>query len=560
MESFSIIQATEWVKGTLRTGERDSASENASCHTPYSMSHSTSYRKKDVPSEEVEPAAPVEPTALSLHAISTDSRALPSDALFIPLKGERFDGHDYIASAIANGARAVLSHRELAFPVTVPVIAVRDTAQALLDFAGGYRQLCGGVVVGITGSVGKTTTKELVYAVLQQRFCTQKTEGNHNNTVGLPLTLCTMTRQTEVLVAEMGMNHFGEISRMTAAARPNIAVITNIGTSHIEFLGSREGICRAKLEILEGLQPGGYAILCGDEPLLWEKREQIARTYAVTVITYGLTNPECDLTAALHDDGTFDVVIHHRLPNLPLPNHHSPITCFASDDTGERLVGGRFTAQIHLPGTHNVNNALAAAAVGLLLGMQPQEITAGLAAYHASGMRQRIYEANGYQIFADCYNASPDAMEAVLKVLGSMAPKGQRFAVLGSMLELGDYAEEGHKRAGRAAAQNADALYAYGANAPTMVAAAQACGMTRAYAFDDQKALVAQLCQETKPGDALLFKGSRSMKMEQALHLFLESSAAVPYPPDSHMGVLTRESGHPTGTKPVWGEDVTNHD
>lgn len=432
-----------------------------------------------------------------LTAVSTDSRQIPTEALFLPIRGERFDAHDFIAKAIENGAAAVVSHRQNEeYPV--PALYVENTSQALLDLAGGYREMCGGKVVGVTGSVGKTTTKELLYAVLKQKFNAQKTEGNLNNEVGLPLTLLRMMRDTEVMVAEMGMNHFGEISRMTAAARPDIAVITNIGTSHIEFLGSREGICKAKLEILEGLQKDGYAVLCGDEPLLWDKRAQLG----CRVVTYGMENRECDLTACLHDDGIFDI-INNSLPAASLP------------------AGGRFTAKLSIPGAHNVLNALAAAAVGLLLGETPEQIAAGLQTYEASGLRQNIYEQDGYQIYADCYNASPDAMEATLAVLGTMAPEGRRFAVLGSMLELGGYAEEGHRRAGRAAARYADALYAYGPDADAMVAGAKEKGMDRAYAFADQAALVAALRQDAKKGDALLFKGSRGMRMEQALKLFL---------------------------------------
>lgn len=454
MERFTLAQAAAWTKGEAR-GEAE------------------------------------------LTAVSTDSRQIPEKALFLPIKGERFDAHDFIKKAVENGAAAVVSHRRNEeYPV--PALYVEDTAQALLDLAGGYRELCGGKVVGVTGSVGKTTTKELLYAVLKQKFNARKTEGNLNNEIGLPLTLFRMTRDTEVMVAEMGMNHFGEISRMTAAAQPDIAVITNIGTSHIEFLGSREGICKAKLEILEGLRPDGCAVFCGDEPLLWDKRGQLG----CRVITYGMENDKCDLVAYCRGDGAFDIV-NNSLPAETLP------------------VGGKFTAKLAIPGAHNILNALAAAAVGLLLGETPEQIAEGLQSYEASGMRQNIYEQDGYHIYADCYNASPDAMEATLAVLGTMAPDGRRFAVLGSMLELGDYAEEGHRRAGRAAAQYADALYAYGPDADAMVAGAKEKGMERAFAFDDQPALVAALRQDAQKGDALLFKGSRGMRMEQALKLFL---------------------------------------
>lgn len=433
----------------------------------------------------------------ALTDISTDSRRIPAHTLFVPIRGEKYDAHDFIGKAVDNGAAAVVSHRACE-EYGVPALYVADTAQALLDLAGGYRTACGGKVVGVTGSVGKTTTKELLYAVLRQRFATLATEGNLNNEIGVPLTIFRMTKQTEVMVCEMGMNHFGELSRITAAARPDIAVITNIGTSHIEFLGSREGICKAKLEVLEGLRPDGCAVLCGDEPLLWDKRDALS----CRVVTYGVENPACDLTCRLRKDGTFDIV-NNGLQCETLP------------------VGGTFAAKLSLPGVHNRLNALAAAAVGLLLGESTDDVARGLASYEASGLRQNIYEKNGYSIFSDCYNASPDAMEATLAVLGTMAPDGRRFAVLGSMLELGDYAAEGHARAGRAAADNADALYAYGLDAGAMVAGARARGMENAFAFTDQAALAAALRQDAQPGDALLFKGSRGMKMERALALFL---------------------------------------
>ena len=373
MERFTLAQAAEWTKGEA---------------------------KGDV----------------TLCAVSTDSRRIPEEALFLPLAGERFDGHDFIGKALENGAAAVVSHRECEeYPV--PALYVENTSQALLDLAGGYRTMCGGVVVGVTGSVGKTTTKELLYATLAQQFRAEKTEGNLNNEIGLPLTLMRMTKDTEVMVAEMGMNHFGELSRMTAAAQPDYAVITNIGTSHIEFLGSREGICKAKLEILEGLREGGTAVLCGDEPLLWDKRDSLG----CKVCTYGVENEACDLVAQLHEDDSFTVK-NNGLESETLP------------------IGESFTARLAIPGAHNVLNALAAASVGLLMGETVENIVRGLSSYTASGMRQNIYEQNGFRIYADCYNASPDAMEATLRVLGTMGEGGRRIAVLGHV--VGDHPDD----------------------------------------------------------------------------------------------------------------------
>lgn len=440
--------------------------------------------------------------AQSIDSVSTDSRHIGQNCLFIPLVGERFDGHDFIAQAIENGAAAILTHRDDAY--TVPAIRVRDTGQALLDLAGGYRTEMPARVVGVTGSVGKTTTKEMIASVLSQHCQTLKTEGNLNNEIGLPLTVLRLEKQHAAAVLEMGMNHFGELSRQTAAARPNLAVITNIGTSHIEFLGSREGILQAKLEILEGLKPDGAAILCGDEPLLWEKRGKLpCRT-----IYYGTENPECDLTAeSIVNEGE---VVRFEIKNRGLW------------DCRNLPVGQSIRAHLCVAGRHNVRNALAAAAVALAFGEEPGDIALGLGDYRPDGLRQNTYEKNGFQIFADCYNASPDAMEAALQAFSEMPCAGRRFAVLGGMLELGDYAAEGHRRAGRAAAQYADALYLYGVDADETRAGALEGGMDAAFIriYETHEALAQALRADAKAGDALLFKGSRGMKMERALQLF----------------------------------------
>ena len=429
----------------------------------------------------------------ALTAVTTDSRQIPPEALFLPIKGERFDAHDFIGKAIENGAAAVMSHRENEeYPV--PALYVENTSQALLDLAGGYRTMCGGKVVGVTGSVGKTTTKELLYATLAQQFRAEKTEGNLNNEIGLPLTLMRMTKDTEVMVAEMGMNHFGELSRMTASAQPDYAVITNIGTSHIEFLGSREGICRAKLEILEGLRQGGAAVLCGDEPLLWDKRDNLG----CTVYTYGMENQACDLVAHLHPDGSF-TVINNGLPSETLP------------------VGGSFTAKLSIPGAHNVLNALAAASVGLLMGETVENIRTGLVSYTASGMRQNIYEQNGFRIYADCYNASPVARMASLDIL--MDAEGRKVAILGDMFELGENELELHAGVGAHASQNAiDLLICVGERSRHMAEAAfEGGGCGKVLSIPTLDALLKTLPKLVQTGDTILVKASHAMHFEKVV-------------------------------------------
>lgn len=440
---------------------------------------------------------------ICIESVSTDSRHIEKNALFLPLVGDCFDGHDFIETALQNGAVAVLTQRDKVYDC--PYIRVADTKQALLDLAAGYRMQMPARVIGVTGSAGKTTTKEMIAAVLEQRYNTLKTQGNLNNEIGLPQTVLRINQQHEVAVLEMGMNHFGEIARMTAVAKPHMIAITNIGTAHIEFLESRKGILQAKLEILEGLQAGGVAVLNGDEPLLWEKRGQLpCRT-----IYFGIDNPACDIVA--QNIIKEDTSIHFEIKNQGLQ------TCCNFP------IGEVMRVHICVAGQHNIRNALVAAVMGLELGEEPSDIARGLANFRAEGLRQNVRQEKGYTIFADCYNASPDTMEAALEAFSQLRCTGRYFAVLGSMLELGAYAKEGHMRAGRAVAKYADAAYLYGEGAQDMRQGALEQGMQaeNIHLFDTRQALASALQVAAKPGDALLIKGSRGMKMEQVLQLFL---------------------------------------
>ncbi|MBS5703111.1 MAG: UDP-N-acetylmuramoyl-tripeptide--D-alanyl-D-alanine ligase [Butyricicoccus pullicaecorum] len=428
-----------------------------------------------------------------ITSVVKDNREVVPGCLFAAIRGERFDGHDFIPEAVKNGAAAVLSARRDE-TYDAPALYVDDTRQAMLDLAGGYRDRFDCPVVAITGSVGKTTTRGMTQAVLGRLYETHATTGNLNNQLGLPLSVLGLESRHEAAVFEMGMSGFGEIASMVDCAKPSIAVITMIGTSHIEFLGSREGICRAKMEILDGLAArGGIAVLNGDEPLLWDKRDHI---YGRKV-WFGIENPNCDVRAGNIAATPSGVSFTIRLPE------------------------GSFPVQLSIPGEHNVGNALAAAAVGWLLGVEPDDIAAALAAYQPDGRRQKLYEKNGFTIYEDCYNASPDSMKAALKVLGSQ--KGRRLAALGSMLELGEHAVEGHREAGLAAAEYADAVYLYGGNAADIAAGAREGGMAaeNIQIFDTHEALAAALKADARPGDALLFKGSRGMRMENAMKRFL---------------------------------------
>ena len=273
-----------------------------------------------------------------ITSVVRDAREAGPGSLFVAIKGERFDGHDFIGQAIERGAAAVLTHRKDE-TYSIPALYVEDTRQGLLDLAGGYRAQFDCPVVAVTGSVGKTTTKEMIASVLSERYDTLKTQGNLNNTIGMPLTALEMDENTEAAVFEMGMSAFGEIAAMAACGQPNIAVITMIGTSHIEFLGSREGICRAKMEILEGLAArGGIAVLNGDEPLLWEQKDRLFGR----IVWFGQNNPGCEFRA--EDISCTDGTLRFTLI----------------------WPEGRKTVEVASQGTHNVGNALAAAACGWL--------------------------------------------------------------------------------------------------------------------------------------------------------------------------------------------------
>lgn len=427
-----------------------------------------------------------------INTVCKDSRAACPGSLFVPLPGTRFDGHDFLAAAVSGGASAALCAREEIQIDTIPLLRVKDVLTAYQAIAAGYRSLFSPCVVGITGSVGKTTTALMTAAVMGSRYRhILKTEEDSNGQIGLPFALFRLMPEHEAAILEMGMSQPGELSRLTRMSRPDIAVINAIGTAHIEFFGTRENICKAKLEILQGLRPGGYAVFNGDEPLLWEQRNR--RDFQMRY--YGLHNPQADLRAEIVgvESGAtlFDAYFDGRVQRVRLP----------------------------AVGEHNVSNALAAILTGICAGIEFSEAAVALEGYMPARGRQNICTAGGITIIDDCYNASPESVCASLTVLKSL-PAMRRFAVLGGMLELGVYAEEGHRRCGRCAAQCAEFLFTYGGDA--YVDGARDAGMDEAHAvaYPTHEALAQRLVQEVKPGDAVLFKGSHGMHMDTVLQIF----------------------------------------
>lgn len=427
----------------------------------------------------------------TLADVCTDTRKIQPGSLFVCLRGERFDGHAFASQAAKLGAAALLVDHPV--DADVPQLVVTDTGKALLQLAGWYRRRFQLPVVGLTGSVGKTTTKEFIALVLGAKYNTLKTQGNLNNEIGVPQMLFRLEDSHTAAVIEMGMNHFGEISRLTRAVAPTVGLITNIGVSHIENLGSRAGILQAKLEILEGMAP--------DAPLIVNMDNDMLRTVKLgdrPLLTFAIDDQSADFTATdiAEQGSTTTFTVHHST----------------------------FTQPVTIPtvGIHNVYNALAAMAVGYVTGVNPGAAASALANYVPAGMRQNLVQVGGVQVIEDCYNASPDSMRAALQTLGKL-PVHRRYAVLGAMLELGDYAKEAHTQVGKMAAENGiDGVLAYGADAAYIVGAAKQAGLENARLFDTKEALAQSLAQQVQPGDGVLFKGSRGMHLEDVMHTVYE--------------------------------------
>lgn len=426
------------------------------------------------------------PVDAEITCVSTDTRNLPEGCLFLALRGARFDGHDFAAQAIEAGAVAVVTDTQID---DLPCIVVENTGQALLDIGSYYRDLFDIPLVGVTGSVGKTTTKEMIACVLSEKFNTLKTAQNFNNEIGMPKTLFGLTKEHGAAVIEMGMNHFGEISRMSRSAKPTMAVITNIGYSHIEHLGSQEGILKAKLEMLDGMKADAPLFVSADDPMLCDLRKKLDRL----VLTYSVQpaiGVDVYATDIKEDDG---------------------VTTFTINWNQESIL-----AVLPTVGIHNVKNALAAFLVGYTAGMMPQEIVCGLAKYQPTGNRQNIMEKNGQTVIADCYNASPDSMRAGLGVLGNYPCEGRKIAVLGDMLELGEHSESLHAMVGEMA-KNAgiDMLFCYGKAARGIAAHAGDCVVS--FCTEDAQELTDALRKELREGDCVLFKASHGMHLEDII-------------------------------------------
>ncbi len=428
---------------------------------------------------------------LEISAISSDTRQIEPDCLFVAFRGENFDGHHFIRKAFSLGAKAALSDRTVEREDDMPqkpVVYVEDTLLAFGALAAYYKKKFPVYTVGITGSVGKTSTKEMVYTVMREKYKVLKTEGNFNNQIGMPRTLFSLDNSYSGAVLEMGMCELGEISYLSKIARPDLGVITNIGVSHLENLGTRENILKAKLEILDGMPPEGKLILNADNDMLQTQRDRLGNR----ALWYGLETPG-DVTAEeIRQEGDS--------------------TCFTVCYQDKR-----YPAEVPAIGVHNVYNALAAFLVGIEIGLAPQQIIESYRQYQNAGMRQRVTIKKGVKVIEDCYNASPDSMESAINVISAIPCEGKRIAVFGDMLELGEQSGQMHRHVGqRAAGSKIDELLCTGGEAEAIAKGAEESGLEAKY-FSTKNALADYLKKALKPGDAVIFKASRGMKLEEVI-------------------------------------------
>lgn len=432
-------------------------------------------------------AAPTDP---EITGLSTDTRTLQSGDLFVPLKGPNYDGHDYLRQAVEHGASACLSE-EVVGGLPVPVIQVADTLQALGDLARAIRSGFDGPVLAITGTTGKTSTKEMLASILAQNSDGLKTEGNFNNLIGLPLTLARLTDEHRWMVLELGMSQHGEIERLTQIAQPDVALITNVGAGHLAGVGDIDGVARAKGELFAGLKAGATAVINRDDNLI----STVPVPAGVRIIDFSLDADSLVRATAIRSGqrASFDLHI------------------------GEEQIA----VELPLPGRHQVYNALAAAAAAYAVGCSLSQIAAGLGCVKMAAGRLEVRTLQqGTTVLDDSYNANPQSMQAALNVLGDWPCQGAKIAVLGDMLELGEVSEACHRELGGLAAQRADQVLCYGSHADCVLKGVTEQG-GQGLSFASHDDIVVWLERQIHEDDCILVKGSRGMRMEKVVHALL---------------------------------------
>ena len=424
---------------------------------------------------------------IPLGGVSIDSRSIRPGELFVAISGPRFDGHDFLGEAARRGAGAAVVHREVEAPATLPLVRVEDTTRALGDLAGHWRRQTLVPIVGLTGSVGKTTTKEMVSALLATRGPVLKTQGNLNNQWGLPLTLLGLREEHTAAVLELGMSAPGELRRLSAIAEPDVAVITRVAPVHLEFFPSVDAIADAKAEILEGVRPGGTAVLNADDPRV----ARIGEGWKGRVVWFG-RDRRCDVSAERWRGTAFGMRFDLRVD------------------------GRRVDVALPLAGPHYVENFLAAAATAHVLGITGEAMAEAASEITAARHRGEVRRlGQDVVVLDDSYNSSPDALEAAVVAL-TLAPGRRRVAVLGDMLELGETGPARHRESGRGLAGRVDAVVGVGPLAREIVEGAREAGIAAEALshFDEVSAAAAAVGGLVRPGDAVLVKGSRGIRLE----------------------------------------------
>lgn len=426
-----------------------------------------------------------------ISEITTDSRKAGPNMMFVPIVGENNDGHDYIDSAFSGGADVVITHKDIPERAGKNIIRVSDTRIAFGDIARYYKEKYKLPTVAITGSVGKTTTKDMISAVLAMKYNTLKTQGNFNNDIGLPITVFRLEKKHEMAVLEMGMSHMGEINYLASIAKPDVSVITNIGMSHIENLGSQENIYLSKMQICDYFDKGNLLVANGDDKFLKDASGDFE------IITYGIENKNCDLVA-------------ENIENLGIEGTKFDV----------EIDGKRHKFYVKIPGVHNVYNALAAIAVGRRFEISIEDIASGIREFQLTNMRMEIKKHKDIIIIDDCYNASPDSIRAAVNVLKD-TKAGRKIAILGDVLEMGAFAEKELYEVGLGI-HSIDAVITVGDNAKYIAKGAELAGVEKVVRFKTVPEAIEFLPGFIESGDNVLVKASRGMHFEKIVEALKE--------------------------------------
>jgi UDP-N-acetylmuramoyl-tripeptide--D-alanyl-D-alanine ligase len=430
---------------------------------------------------------------INIIRVSTDSRDIKNGDLFIPIKGPNFDGHNYIKEAFNKGAVAALTQNIIEPEEDKIIIKVEDTLVALGKIANYYRNNFKIPFVAITGSVGKTSTKEMVAKALSCKYNVLKTSGNFNNEIGLPLTLFNLKKDHTSAVIEMGMSDFGEISRLSKITQPNIAVITNIGLSHIENLGSKQNILKAKMEILDGLSSNGIVVLNGDDSLLKGMKNLLKYKTVFFGMEEGLEYQAYNINTRGENGSSFEIMLNST----------------------------EYSVFVPVPGIHNIYNALAAISVANEMNMDLNLVIQSIADYCPEKMRMEILELKNLKVINDTYNASPQSMEAAINVLNDIGNENRKIAILGDMLELGEWSDKAHYDIGKyLTTKKISIIVLVGKNVKNIYKGAIENGFNNEniYNFNKNKEVIEFINESVNENDIILVKGSRGMYMEEIVN------------------------------------------